>query len=260
MFRPSLVLRYNDVIMLYVFCGSNIAKGAEKAHGLINSLRAKKPDAAFIPIDGEHWNNSVIEEHLGGQGLFSNKYIVFLDRVSENQEAKEAIADFIPAMEESPNIFIVLEGKLNAELKKLFEKHAEKIVLREKSVGDELFKKKEFNVFALGDALASRDAFKAWNLYRQAVEKGLESEGILGALFWQMKSIKVASRAQNVAETGLSPFVFGNCKCLAKNFSEKELDQYISNLITLYHDGHRGIINIETGLEKLLLNCGKPKL
>ncbi|MEK9178035.1 MAG: hypothetical protein AAB777_02875, partial [Patescibacteria group bacterium] len=203
------VLRYN-IVMLYVFHGDDIKKGLEKSRGLVNSLRAKKPDATFVSIDADNFNPSIIEEHLGGQGLFSNKYIILLDRVTENKEVKDILPDYIQAMKESANIFIVLEGKLNAELKKLFEKYAEKIVVCEESsvVGDS-FKKKEFNVFALGDALASREPFKAWTLYRQAVEKGLESETILGTLFWQMKSVKVASNAQTAGESGLNPFVFG---------------------------------------------------
>ena len=252
-------MRYNTV-MLFVFHGSDIRKGQEKSHSLINSLRAKKPDASFVSIDADHFSPSIIEEHLGGQGLFSNKYIILLDRVTENKEAKEILPDFIQAMKESANIFIVFEGKLNMELKKLFEKHAEKVILCEESDAGDSFKKKEFNVFALGDALASRESFKAWSLYRQAVEKGMESESILGTLFWQMKSVKIASQAQSIEESGLNPFVFGNCKRFARNFSESELNQYISNLLILYHDGHRGMANIEIGLERLLLNCGKPKL
>ncbi len=246
--------------MLYVFHGTDIRKGLEKSHNLVNSLRAKKSDATFVSIDADRFHSSIIEEHLGGQGLFSNKYIIFLDRVTENKDVREILPDFIQEMQESMNIFIVLEGKLNAELKKLFEKYAEKVVLCDEVDAGDSFKKKEFNVFTLGDALASREPFKAWTLYRQAVEKGLEAENILGTLFWQMKSVKVASNAQTAGESGLNPFVFGNCKRFARNFSEKELDQYISNLIVLYHDGHRGMADIEIGLEKLLLNCGKPKL
>ena len=44
------------------------------------------------------WNPAIIESHLGGQGLFSNKYIVFVDRVTENKDAKESLVDFVPAV------------------------------------------------------------------------------------------------------------------------------------------------------------------
>ena len=117
--------------MLYVFHGSDIEASVKKAHTLVNSLRAKRPDAAYENMSAENWNPVALEGHLGGQGLFSNKYIIFLDRLSENTEAKEQIVDFIPVMKESANIFIVLEGELLIEPKKVFEKYAEKIVISE---------------------------------------------------------------------------------------------------------------------------------
>jgi len=245
--------------MLYVFHGSDITKCVEKAHTLLNSLKEKRPDATLVTIDADHFTPSIIEEHLGGQGLFSNKYIIFLDRVSENKEWKDTIGDFISPMKESANIFIVAEGKLLAEQKKLFEKYADKVVVCDESV-NQGFKKKEFNIFVLGDALGSRDPFKAWSIYRNAIESGYEAENIIGTLFWQMKSIKLAYSAKTAGEAGLNPFVFGNCKKFTKNFTENEIDEYISRLIIIYHDGHRGILDAEIGLEMFLLNCRKPTL
>jgi DNA polymerase III delta subunit len=242
--------------MLYVFYGTDISKGVEKAHNLVNSLRTKRPDASFVHIDGDAWNPAAIEEHLGGQGLFSNKYIVFLDRVTEKSEAKEELPDLIPAMKESANIFIILEGKTNAEIKKAFEKYAEKAVELE-IVKDLKGEKKEFNIFALGDAFGSRDAFKAWMIYRQAVESGLEAESIVGTLFWQAKSMAVARNTSTAGEAGLNPFVYGKSKRYVSNYSEGELSNVLEKLITIYHDGHRGLVDIELSIEKLLLMCGK---
>lgn len=241
--------------MLYVFHGSLISKSAEKALTLVESLRIKKPDAAFVRIEAKDWNPALIEEHLGGQGLFSNKYIVFLDRLSENTEAKESLVDFIPALQESPNIFIVLEAKLNAELKKSFEKHAEKTVTSEEQAASN--KRSDFNVFALADALGSRDAFKAWKTYREAIENGLEPENIIGTLFWQSKSMALAMPATSAVAAGLSPFVFSKSKRYAGNYSPEEIVDLNRRLITLYHDGHRGIHDLELAVERLLLGIGK---
>ncbi len=212
--------------MLYVIHGSDVAQAGVKARALVDSLRAKKPDAALEKIEADSWNSSVIESHLGGQGLFSNKYIIFLDRVTEKAEVKEEILKFIPAMQESPNIFVVFEGKLNAELKRAFAGSAEKTVECEKktaSAGD--LKSGGPNVFALGDAVGRGDAFKAWSLYRQAVDSGAEPEAILGMLFWKAKTMR-----------------------------SKELAR---ELVTLYHDGHRGLVDLELATERLVLNCGR---
>lgn len=237
--------------MLYVFHGTDISTAQKKARTLIESLRAKRPDAAFEHIEADSFEPNIVESHLGGQGLFSNKYIVFLDRVTEKAEAKEVLPDFAAPMQESTNIFIVLEGSPNAALKKAFEKSAEKIVVCD---APDSFKKKEFNIFALGDAFGSRDAVKSWTIYRQAVENGLESESILGTLFWQAKSIALAKNGKTAAETGLNPFVYAKSKKYADNFSAEELGSTLKRLVTLYHDAHRGLVDLELGVEGLLLN------
>lgn len=244
--------------MLYVFYGTDVARSHEKAHKLIDSLRAKKPDASYVPINGDSWRTPVIEEHLGGQGLFSNKYIVFLDRVTENAEAKEGIDEFLPAMAESSNIFVMLEGKSNVESRKAIEKSAEKVVVTDlpvvaRSFGGGDGAKGEFNIFSLSDAVGSRDRAKSWMIYRQAVDQGIESESILGTLFWQVKSMVVAAGGKSATDTGLSPFVFSKSKKYATNYEGSALGKLLTRIVTLYHDGHRGVVDLELGTEKLLL-------
>jgi DNA polymerase III delta subunit len=239
--------------MLYVFYGTDINKSSAKAHTLIDSLRAKKPDAAFESMSSDNWNAAALESHLGGQGLFSSKYIVFLNRLTENEEAAEKMADFAAVMNESANIFIVLEGKLKAELKKAFEKNAEKTVVSDLTAESARTAKKDFNIFALGDAVGSRDPIKSWAIYRQAIDNGIESEAILGTLFWQVKSMMLSAPAASASAAGLNPFVFGKSKRYASNYSSTELSELLGSLITLYHDGHRGVRDLEVGTERLLL-------
>ena len=240
--------------MLYVFYGTEKEKAGDKARSLVNSLRQKRPDAAFIHVTGNEWSSSLIEEHIGGQGLFSNKYIIFLDCVTENAEAKEKLADFAEVMQKSTNIFIICEGKILVDLKKSLEKYAEKIVVcDEKAAGPAKGAKPEFNIFALGDAIGSRDIMKAWTILRQALDKNNETESIIGTIFWQVKSIILASKAKNAAEAGLSPFVFNNCKKFATKYSQQELNNLLKDLLVLYHEGHRGVGDMEIGLERLVL-------
>jgi DNA polymerase III delta subunit len=210
-------------VMLYVFHGGDIAKSANKARALVASLCVKRPDATFVEIIADQWSPSAIEENLGGQGLFSSKYIIFLNRVTENTDAKEVLPDLVAAMNESSNIFILLEAKLNADLKRAVEKDAEKIVLTD--VVEKIGTKEEFNIFALGDALERKDGIKAWRLYRAAIDSGIAPENIVGTLFWQIK----------------------------RNYSKEKSGALLKNLITLYHDGHRGLVDMELGIERMLV-------
>lgn len=254
--------------MLYVFHGTDIASAVTKATSLVSSLRTKRPDASYVRVEASQWSPSIIEEHIGGQGLFSNKYIIFLDRVTENAEAKESFAGFVPVMAESTNIFIVLEGKLNAELKKAFEKSAEKMVEVSEKLKVESGKSgpglrqgfgaaQEFNIFALADAVGARDPLRAWSVYRQAVDVGNEPESIIGTLFWQVKSMKLAVNAKSASESGLSPFVFSKAKKAAGNYSEGELNSLMEKLITVYHDAHRGVCDAELMVERVMLGLGR---
>ncbi|MEN9912683.1 MAG: hypothetical protein RLY66_91 [Candidatus Parcubacteria bacterium] len=245
--------------MLYVFHGTDIASAVTKATSLVDSLRTKRPDASYVRVEASQWSPSIIEEHIGGQGLFSNKYIIYLDRVTENAEAKESFAEFVSVMAESTNIFIVLEGKLNAELKKAFEKHAEKMVECEKKEAVKSFgaASGEFNIFALADAVGARDPFKAWSVYRQAVDEGNEPESIIGTLFWQVKSMKLAADAKSAGESGLSPFVFTKAKKAAGNYSGDELGRLTDKLISIYHDAHRGMCDAELAVERVMLDLKK---
>lgn len=81
--------------------------------------------------------------------------------------------------------------------------------------------KSGFNIFALTSALDGGDPVKAWRIYREAIERGTSVENILGVLFWK-----------------------------AKSASSQRLSREI---VVLYHEGHRGTIDLELGIERLLL-------
>lgn len=237
--------------MLYIFYGTDSKKSTDKARTLVDSLRTKKPDASFIEISSDNWNKSVIEEHISGQGLFSKKYIVFLNKAAKDGEVVEKFIEMAGLMKGSENIFIINEGKVNAELKRVFEKFGDKVV-----ISDEIEKKvfnKEFNIFSLADAMGTRDRFKAWSIYREAVQNGLESESILGTIFWQIKSMMLARDSKSASEVGLNPFVYSKAKKGLGNYKERELDNLLERVILLYHDGHRGLVDLELGIEKMML-------
>lgn len=237
--------------MLYIFCGTDHNQGLNKARNLIASLKTKKPDASYVEVNADNWNDSIIQEHVGGQGLFSSKYIIFLNRVGDKKEILEKVTEFLDTMKESENIFIVHEGKVDAETKKLFEKKADKVVfLDEKEKNDT---KRDFNIFSLADAIGAKDNIKAWSIYRQAIGNGLESESILGTMFWQVKSMILAFNAKSATEAGLNPFVYSKVKRHVTNYKEKELLSMSEELINLYHKGHRGMIDLELGIERFLL-------
>lgn len=217
--------------MIYFYHGTDVNKARIKAHELIDSLLKKKPDASFFKIDSETFNQSKVMEYVESQGLFSSKYIVFLDRLSENKEIKEGFIDLLKDISESENIFIILEGKLDKVSLGKIEKKAEK------SVAFDLEEKEEkptYNAFALADAFAKRNKKEAWFLYRKSIDGGEAPEALHGMIFWKVKSMI------------LSGFSSG--------WKSEELMKAVEDLITLYHDARRGKHELETGLEAFILS------
>ena len=237
--------------MIYVIYGTDIEKAREKSHALFEALKNKKPDASAGTLTSEQVTLDKLEELTQSQGLFENKQIVFMDRTLENKDVREIILEKIDAIAESPNIFIFFEGKLTKEVLKKLEKKAEKVT---EYILDTETPKESSNFFALADALGSRDKKKLWTLYRDAIDHDAVPEEIHGILFWQAKSLALASKTSSASESGLNPFVYGKAKRFLSNWKVDEIDMMLSNLVHMYHKAHRGEVDFEIELEKFTLD------
>ena len=215
--------------MIYFYYGTDIDKARRKSSELIESLRKKKADAGFFKIDTENFNINLIKEYIGGQGLFSAKYIILLDKVCEKKENKELFLDLIKEIAKSDNIFIILENKLDKVTAVKIEKNSEKFIKFDLSEKKE---KVEYNAFALADAFARKDKKESWLLYRKAIESGEAVEALHGMLFWKIKTIILNPNS---------------------NWKKEELIKSLDELITIYHESRRGNGELETKLESFLL-------
>ena len=127
----------------------------------------------------------------------------------------------------SPNQFIFFEEKL---LKKATDKLAK---VGAKIVVQAAPKKEEpFNVFALTYALAGRDRKKLWLLLLQALRAGVAPEAIAGILHWKVRSMVGERQAK---------------------YAPKELKHISHELVSLYHDSHRGAGELSLLLERFIL-------
>lgn len=115
-------------------------------------------------------------------------------------------------------------------------------------------KGREFNIFALTDALGARQKKEAWILYQKALSAGLSAEEIFFKLVWQVKAMLLSSRTKNVGETDLKPFPYSKAKSFLKNFKSGELEKLSENLVVSYTLARRGEGEVETLVEKILLS------
>jgi DNA polymerase III delta subunit len=224
--------------MIYLMHGTDHEKARDKTRALTDALQKKKPDALFYRITTQNYAENPIDSLVSGQGLFESKYIVFYDNIFESKEIKEKIVEALAEIKESDNIFIFLEKEIDKKTLDKMTKHAEKV--QEYTTSGEIKKKKEYNPFAISDALLSRDKKRLWMLLLEAKKKGNAAEEIHGIIWWQVKVLKLASVARDAKEADLSPFVFSKTKAAVGNFSKEQIDGMLSDLVSMYHDAHRG--------------------
>jgi len=227
--------------MLYIVYGTDTEKARTKANELYHGLLKKKPDASFYKIDAENFDASSLQEKIESQGLFEQKFIVYLDRVFQNAAAKEAVVEKRKEIGASQNVFIMLEGKIDKATLTKFEKVAEKIqsfLLPEKGgrkfgMGEQKpLDLAEFNIFSLTYPFGSRDKKKLWILFYKAMMRNIAAEEIHGVLYWQLKNmLKAPSDAYTISE----------------------LKKLSSTFVEIYHEAHRGKYELMNKLEQVIL-------
>lgn len=223
--------------MIYLMHGTDMEKAREKTRALTDALQKKKPDALFYRITTGNFIENPIASLVAGQGLFASKYIVFYDNIFESKDAKEEIVESLKDIKESENIFIFLEKDIDKKTLDKMAKHAEKV---QEYTASEKAKKKEYNPFAISDALLSKDKRSLWMLLLEAKKKGNAAEEIHGIIWWQVKSLKLAMVSKDAKEAELSPFVYGKAKAASAGFKSEQVDDMLSDLVAMYHDAHRG--------------------
>jgi len=181
-----------------------------------------------------------------GASLFGGVECIVLDTLSENDDASAELLDVLPLLASSPHTFVVIEKKLSADDVKVFSEHADKLTQTKEDAAQ------RFNAFALADALASKDKKALWMLLLRAQSEGLTPEEIIGTLFWQLKSLRLAKITKTAAEADMKDFPYNKAKRAAAKFSTEELQILSERLLTVYHKGHLGS-DIDLTLEKWVL-------
>ncbi len=137
-------------------------------------------------------------------------------RMSGALAGRDELLDLAEVFAESPHTFIFEEEKLLTAPTEALKKAGAKI-----EVAPAKKKEEPLNIFALGGALAARDRKKLWLLLLQALRGGASPEAVAGVLAWKARQMKDAELSRQ--------------------------------LVTLYHDSHRGAGDLELLLERFAL-------
>jgi hypothetical protein len=231
--------------MLYVFHGTDTIR--VRTEGFKKAEEYAQESGVVETITSETCTKEILQNALGAASLFYQREVFVLETLSHTDEMFEVFLDMLPQLNDSPNVFVVIEEKLTAGVERTIKAHAAGVTSYARDA------RKEFNVFALTDALLLRDKKTLWLLLMEAWKEGKKSEEIIGTLMWQLKTIRLARLIGSAEETGLKPFVYDKARRSERKFSKEEIEAKAHSLVMLYHDGHSGKRNIDWALEKWVL-------
>lgn len=233
--------------MFNLYFGNNLvaARGAALAEvdTVISSCGAR-----LTKIESSNFAPGMLADMLGATSLFGGTELYLIDTPSDDTEFYTEVTAVLSEMADSTNHFIIIEGTLLAPEKKKFEKYVSTI---------EEFKKTTetpFNVWAMADAVSARDKKSLWVLLQDARRAGLVAEEIIGTLWWQLKTLRMAMLTKSANDAGMKDFPYNKAKRSLSNFKTGEVEELSRGLLTVYHDGHGGVRDIDEGLEEWVLH------
>ena len=185
--------------MLYLFSGDDTKNKLISYEKFIKSVPL---NTETFFINRNDFNPVQIESFYSGASLFSALSRVVFQNIFEYEETRDFVLDKLKLMEESANSFIFLEGKLNKPILDVFKKVHAEINLFELPKE----KKEKFDNFLVANAFGQKDKLNLWIYFRQAMDKGVGMEELIGVLFWKIKDMILKKDFHKFSETELKNF------------------------------------------------------
>lgn len=232
--------------MLIVFHGNDASTVRDAVRDWIGVQTAV--NTSVVHLDADNYSPGVIAEQVGGSSLFGDTITCVLETPSVNTDMWNEMVSNLPQLATSPHQFVLRETTLLAAQKKLLQPHASELNEYKTTAP------KRANAFAMTDALLSKNKKKLWLELQAARKEQLSAEEIIGTVWWQLKSLRLAQISATAADAGMKEFTYNKAKRAAGNFSEEELRHISHSLLRVYHEGHGGIVDIDIALEEWVLS------
>lgn len=233
--------------MLIVFYGANEIKVREALSSQLDSLKESDPSLLTIRVEADGYVPGQLANFLGSTSLFGEKYAYVLDTPTLSEEFWSEVESLAPDLASSSQTFILVEKSLLVGPKKILTANATTITEYKSETGE------SFNPFQLADALLRKDKRTLWLLLQEAIKNDLPAEEIIGVLWWQIKTLRLAMLTNNASEAGVKDFPYNKAKKAIGSFKTGEVEGLALSLLTLYHAGHAGERDIDLALEGWVL-------
>ncbi len=230
-------------IMLHVFYGNDTLAVRDAALTFV-------ADAALTTrierIDCSTVSPHIIADMAGSMSLFGEATTYVLDTPRDYGDWYEALGDAAAALIASTNTIVIIEGAFLVADKKLFS--GAELHESTKSATE-----RQLDVFALANQLLTKDKKSLWLTLVSLRQQGVSAEELIGILWWQLKSLRLATITASAAEADMKPFPYDKAKRALRLFTKEDIERLSTTLLAVYHDGHGGVRDIETGLEEWVL-------
>ena len=238
--------------MLYIICGPDVQTAQQKLKALIEGLKIRREKSEIFKIESEDFSLKEIDEFISGQGLFDRKYIVVMRYVFKTLDPLSGFWERLEDIKNSENVFIIFENEIDEKLFKKLSNYAYKI--QKHPFKQKTFLKKDFDIFSIADALGKRNKAILWVNFIKAIQRGSTGEEVCGILMWQIKTMLSVGISKDAKEAQIKIFPYNKAKNYRKNYKDYELKGYLKELVKIYHDSRRGIVDFEIALEKFVLS------
>jgi DNA polymerase III delta subunit len=230
--------------MLSVYYGSDQVKARQQAHFAIDELL--KPGTELTRLEAGSYESGQLLSVCSAVSLFSPTAVYLLELSEEGMFFEEFMAQ-LDDLSQSTHHFVAILAEPSAALKKKIGAVAS--VIEEFQIAAT----QGFNPFKMADALATKDKKNLWLLLQEARQNGLVAEEIIGTLWWQLKAMRLAAVTKSATEAGMKDYPYKKAKSALHTFPVEVVEKKSRALLTLYHEGHRGMRDIDLALEEWVL-------
>jgi hypothetical protein len=185
--------------MLYLFTGDDVKNKNVSYEKFIKSI---SNEAETFVVNRNDFDPMQIESFYSGASLFAPLSTIIFRNILEYEETRDFILDKLKLMQEAANTFIFFEGKLNKLVIDAFKKSRAEINVFELPKE----KKEKFDNFLVANAFANKDKLNTWIYFRQASERGVVMEELIGVIFWKIKDMLLRRNFSKFSEEQLKTF------------------------------------------------------
>ena len=209
---------------------NSLARQAGLQPGRENRGLFRREVSEFAAVEDFAWEKTSIEEVLAMATTMSLMGDTNTFRFS-GAFSGDMADDFFNIAKDlvvSPHQFIFTEEKLLKKATDTLTKAGAEVVVYPPAKKEETF-----NMFSITYTFASRDRKKLWLQLHEALRAGVVPEAVAGMIHWKIRDML------GKGERG--------------KFSQTELRRISSEMVTLYHESHRGAGDLALLLERYFL-------